>query len=306
MNLINKDRQQFGAASLSLGSNSAAQAHAEDMLDKGFRSHWSWDGQKPYMRYTKAGGMGYVTENVFALPNAVDPATSPAKDAYQLLQDAEKSLMADAASRSAILDKWHKQVSLGVAYNGAALALVQDFEGSYVSYSQPPSLNSGVLALSGQTLDGFVFDSLQVWYEPWPTPLSLGQLNASACYDIGSLAGIIREPGSYSDTETNASWQRCPDPRSFPTATAPPSPSTDQSGIPSHGAAAVETVQGVVSYVNAGSWEVDKSAFSIIASLRPVLSKRGVGVYTVVLWGKKGNETLHLTNLSFWHDGTLG
>ncbi|MBI4329204.1 MAG: hypothetical protein HY685_05000, partial [Chloroflexi bacterium] len=62
LSLINNDRAKFGLPPVALGSNQAAQLHADDMLEHQYLGHWWVDGRKPYMVYTQTGGTSYVAE----------------------------------------------------------------------------------------------------------------------------------------------------------------------------------------------------------------------------------------------------
>ena len=62
--LVNRDRADQDLPPVTLGSNRAAQLHAEDMLENDYLGHWWSDGRKPYMVYTQTGGNSYVSENV--------------------------------------------------------------------------------------------------------------------------------------------------------------------------------------------------------------------------------------------------
>ena len=64
LNLINEERRKAGVPEVTLGSNRAAQLHAEASLAGCFSSHWGMDGLKPYMRYTLAGGQQSNGENL--------------------------------------------------------------------------------------------------------------------------------------------------------------------------------------------------------------------------------------------------
>ena len=55
LDLINKAREAHGLPSVVLGSNPAAQMHAEDMLANDYMGHWWADGRKPYMVYSETG-----------------------------------------------------------------------------------------------------------------------------------------------------------------------------------------------------------------------------------------------------------
>ena len=55
LELINIERQRAGLSPVGLGSNAAAQLHAESELEHCSSSHWGIDGLKPYMRYSLGG-----------------------------------------------------------------------------------------------------------------------------------------------------------------------------------------------------------------------------------------------------------
>ena len=63
LGLINKDRADHGLPPVILGSNDAAQLHAQDMLEHDYFGHWWADGRKPYMVYSQYGGTSYAAEN---------------------------------------------------------------------------------------------------------------------------------------------------------------------------------------------------------------------------------------------------
>jgi uncharacterized protein YkwD len=61
---INKDRTDFGLLPVKLSSNQAAEIHAEDVFRTRQISHWTTNGEKPYMTYTQNDGEGSVQQNV--------------------------------------------------------------------------------------------------------------------------------------------------------------------------------------------------------------------------------------------------
>ena len=67
LDIINGERMNAGLGPVTLGSNPAAQAHADSMLYNCFSSHWGLDGLKPHMRYSLAGGYQSNVENVSGL-----------------------------------------------------------------------------------------------------------------------------------------------------------------------------------------------------------------------------------------------
>ena len=57
IDLINSERGKRGLTPVELGTNSAAQSHAEDMLGHRYIGHWWLNGKKPYMVYTEVGAI---------------------------------------------------------------------------------------------------------------------------------------------------------------------------------------------------------------------------------------------------------
>lgn len=264
LELINEDRAKYGLKPVELGDNTAAQVHAEDMLSNRFLSHWGTDGSKPYMRYTKHGGRGAVSENAgfsgfyYYEPNA---ATIDSKSD---LQELEHDMMYDDAEsywghRDNILDKWHNKVNIGIAYDSMHLAYVQDFEEDYINWSKPISYH-GILNMEGTTSIGSI-DMVTLYYDPKPQALNQSQLlhdpEYTGSYGLGQEIGYILESGYY--------------------------------------------VEGT-KYVEASVWQVSSSGhFLISANIEPLLYKGG-GVYTVVIWADVDGEMVPLTSHSLFVD----
>ena len=268
LDLINKDRADYGLAAVTLGANQAAQKHADDMLVGFFLSHWGTDGLKPYMRYTLEGGVNYDMENS-AYSGWYDKSENPdryvALDVKQGLQQLEYAMMYDDAGsdwghRDNILNKWHKNVNIGIAYDGHRLAFVEDFEGDYVQFNQAPALLQGTLSISGRVVLG-VIDAVAIYYDPVPHAWTQqGLLNGPHSYSLGDRVGYV---------------------------VSPPPPGYFYTNLPPDA-------------IQAGVWNVSSAGdFSIKADLNAVL-KRGPGVYTVVIWSKAGTELLSLTNYSIF------
>jgi len=177
-----------------------------------------------------------------------------------MLEQAQKSLMASPEHRRNILDKWHKKVNLGIAYDAQSLHLVQQFEGDYIDFNKPPSISGNILSMSGKVSLGTI-ENVAVYYDPLPQPLSPAQLEAPPydyAYSLGEDIGTILSP---------------PPSGSFYVGLAP----TD---------------------VIATRWNVKADgAFAIEANVSSILSK-GKGVYTVVIWVETNGEFVSVSNYS--------
>lgn len=282
---------------MTLGNNSAAQKHAEDMLTNDYFSHWGIDGLKPYMRYTLAGGFNYEAENVFYYSGG---GSSLQRDLKEILDDAEESLMGSEGHRINILNKWHRKVNVGLAYGKESLFLVQQFEGDYITFDESPSIQDGTLSLSGKTLAGFVVEGIQVRYDQPPHALTSGQLRMTYAYFLGQPAAFIRPPpppGShYLESETVYSWKTLVDPYEVSPDTPPSFPPSSLRRTPPPPL----VVQKTVKWIDARSWNVSGSSFMIDVDLSVILSDFGKGVYTVVIWGESVDEFESLTNYSIF------
>lgn len=295
LNLINNDREQQALDPVILGSNSAAQQHAEEMLTEGYFSHWGLDGMKPYMRYTLAGGFNYEHENLFSL------ITNYEINLLEELNKAEKGLMNSPGHRVNILDKWHKKVNIGIAYDKENLYLVQQFEGDYVIFDKLPTLSNDLLSFSGEMLENFKIDQVNVWYDQLPHPLTLGQLAATYAYTTGSEPAVFimppAPPGSYyASSVTTYSYEVPLDPYEV----SPDAPVKEPSPFSVQIRPVPFLASSQVRVLEAKYWDILGKEFSITANLSDIILEFGDGVYTVLIWGEKGDESIRLTNYTTW------
>ena len=293
LTLVNQERKKAGLAPVVLGNNSAAQQHAGVLLRHNTRGHWGVDGLLPQMRYTLAGGVNYVSENVSAYRlRAGLPYRKQSPEA--LLKKSHQGLMGSPGHRKTILDKWHTKVSLGIDCNDYACSLVQNFAGDYMEFDQKPVISKGTLRLAGWLKGGFQLTNIQVWYHEPPHPLTLSQLEAGHAYTVGQeLATIVlRPPGPgafYPRTTTRYSWTAPTDPYKVdpedPATVSPPKVRTK-----------------TVPYTIADLWSTSASNFQIRANIAKVIDDLGPGVYMIVVWGKNAGESKALTNYAVFVD----
>ena len=175
LGLVNEARTLHGVPHVRLGTNAAAQEHAEAMLKGNFIGHWGLDGLNHVMRYTLGGGTNYVKENTSGavLAKGVNYRSRP------ILSETHAGLMDSAGHRREILYKSHTVMNLGIACNEITCSIVQNFEGDNVTFDKKPTISNGKLSFAGKLKGGFTLHSVQVWYNQPPHPLTLGQLDAA-------------------------------------------------------------------------------------------------------------------------------
>ena len=140
-----------------LGTNTAAQAHAEASLAGGFNSHWGLDGLKPAMRYSLADGYQRNQENVFR--NRCRDGCS-----FRIREQLEKAMefwLNSPAHRKEIMRPSHMLLNIGLAWDHAPLHgdyvfnAVQQFEGDYMEYRALPRIDEdGRITLAGTLRNG--------------------------------------------------------------------------------------------------------------------------------------------------------
>ena len=316
LELINEERRKAGIPELTLGSNRAAQLHAEAALAGCFSSHWGMDGLKPYMRYTLAGGQQSNVENVSGLDYCVRES-----DGYRQndtprneIGQAMTGLMNSPGHRRNILYPSHRKVNLGLAWDPYNFKTVQHFEGDHIEYSQMPAINNGVLSFAGRLRDGLQFREdrdlgVQVWYDRPPHRLTAGQLSRTYCYDNGRLLASLREPlsgGMYWPTDDfTISITTCPSPYAIP-ANAPAAKSADEAHtlwLEAYRAPDNSQQQEVKArWITASRWTARGREFAVEANIQGLLQKHRKGIYTIMVWAPSApGERVLVSQYSIFH-----
>jgi len=205
LNLINKDRADFGLPPVELSSNQAAQAQAEDVFNTKRISHWMTNGEKPYMTYTRYGGEGSMQQNVaiagFSAEQYGECQTNILIDCEKIeplstIQELEYEMVYKDAEccndghRNNILDPRHTQVSIGIVYDEYYLAFVQNFENNY---GLDIEVANGQVRITGQLLEGEL-QQIGIYYDDMPTRAVYEQNKYMMSYSAGELVATVVKP----------------------------------------------------------------------------------------------------------------
>jgi predicted transglutaminase-like cysteine proteinase len=267
LDLINDDRTELGIPIVSLGSNPAAQNHAQDMLDNLFYSHWGSDGLNSSMRYTLAGGTGYTYEKIYV--SSVSWTGGGEAAFEQTILSALDSVMEEYSSAGEPFRI--KKVNIGISYNTESLFLVLQFETTEVDFSRSPVLRNGILDLSWQKQR--ITEPISIFYHPLPYQLSPTQLNNAPEESEGRLVARI-----YSTEPRFSGLQLYPyllDQRSDPYSVPVDAP------LDLNNSDGPELLYSIYLGLVATIWESDGETFSVTADLSQIISRFGPGVYTV-------------------------
>ena len=319
LQLINEERVKAGVAPVILGDNVAAQLHAESALENCFSSHWGIDGLKPYMRYSLAGDYQSNGENGYGRDYCITVSQGYRAIASidEEIREAMEDWMDSPDHRANILRPWHKKVNIGLAWDSYNISAAQHFEGDYIEYDQLPSIEGGVLSVSGNVKNGVHFRnprdlSVMIFYDPPPHPLTQGQVSRTYCYDSGRPIAGLRRPLSggqyYRSDQFTRSHSPCPNP--YDVASDAPAPGSHDEAHAFWQAAydasqARETQNVTASWITASKWMATKEGLVLEADLEDLLERHGAGVYSIIMWGRIGGEDVVVSEYSIFHGITV-
>ena len=205
LELINADRRAHGVPPVRLGTNPAAQMHAEDSVRSGYLlGHWTSGGLKPYMLYTQTGGVGVMAENAAGAMQDSENCDRPTVicgeiDVVGVIESAQWSMMYDDADsdwghRDTIIDPLYDTVNIGIAFTDNHVAFYQHFEYTKLVHAAIPSLEGGMLELWLQPLADFQIGHIVIYHDPPPTPKRPEEIFRLTAYCVG---------GGFTDNCTN-------------------------------------------------------------------------------------------------------
>ncbi len=202
---VNKDRTDFGLLPVKLSSNQAAQIHAEDIFRTKQISHWTTNGEKPYMTYTQYDGDGSVRQNVaiagfspeqyeqcvtniLVKCEKIEPLSTIEQLQYEMMYNDRECC--NDGHRNNILDPRHTHVSIGIVYDQYYLALVQNFE---KNYGLDVDAEDSEVEISGTLLDGQL-DHIAIYYDEMPSRAVYEQNKDLLSYSAGEIVAVVVKP----------------------------------------------------------------------------------------------------------------
>ena len=288
LELINSEREKAGLEKVVLGDNIAAQLHTESALANCFFSHWGIDGLKPYMRYSLAGGYQSNGENGHGgLCIRPSDGFAPLRSVTWGVERAMNSLMDSPDHRRNILDRQHKKVNIGIAFDRYNMEVAQHFEGEYVVYNVLPAIADYTLSLSGKTKNGVRFSGkddlgIVLFYDPPPHSLTHEDVSRTYAYCYGLKVAAFLKPvpkgWSYPSTTFDSNYDQCPG---------------DPYGTN------YRNIRG--DYIIAKVWTADDTSIALEADVSKVLENYGEGVYSVMVWGKIDGEDAVISEYSIFY-----
>ncbi|MXY47078.1 MAG: hypothetical protein F4Y44_08860 [Chloroflexi bacterium] len=268
------------------------------------------------MRYSLTGGYQSNGENGSGSDYCIKASDGYAanKSAKREIDQAMAGLLISPGHRRNILNKVHRKVNIGLAWDSYNFQIYQHFKGDYVEYDKLPVIENGRISLEGIVKNGVEFGDerdlgIQIYYDPPPSELTRGQVSRTYCYDLGIQVAALRPPlkrgWRYPQTAYPKTYNPCPDPHDVP-ADAPPAQSHDEAHDlwqEAYDASKSRKEQTIfVPWITASKLEVSDESFSVTANINDVLKKyRRGGVYTILVWGDIDGERAVISEYSIFH-----
>lgn len=219
LGLVNAERSQAGLTRLELDDLACkvASEHSRDLIRGRFLSHWGTDGRKPYHRYSFAGGIDAVQENVSAAEDIQSlAATNVAGDFFDMHRTMLNEVPPNDGHRRTILDPRHTHVGFGLGFQGRSLRLDELYLARYLHINPIPrrAKSRATIVLTGNLLNpGHFLHEVDVFYEPLPAPPDAGWFQTLRSVSLPDVYVPLRPkapPGTtYADgTSGDYEWRR--------------------------------------------------------------------------------------------------
>jgi len=190
LDLVNAERAAAGLSVLELDDLACKVAtdHAHDMATNHFLSHWGSDGRKPYQRYSFAGGINAIQENVSSADKILSltpgGVIGDLVDMHTAMHDETPP---NDGHRQAMLASQHTHAGFGIALNGHSLRLSEFYVSRYLEVDPFPrqAKRQATVVITGKLLNPRHFlHEVDVFFEPLPAPPTADWLRTPRGYAL--------------------------------------------------------------------------------------------------------------------------
>ena len=219
LKLVNSERAAAGMNNLQLDELACrvANDHATDMVKGDFLSHWGSDGLKPYQRYSFAGGIDGLKENVSrqATSSLLLP-TGVLSDLHDMHTKMHGEKPPYDGHRQAIMTPQNTHVGFGIALKGRSLKLSEMYLARYLELSPFPQTakRKATVSLTGKLLSTkYSLYEVDIFYEPPPEIPDAAWLHLPQSYSYPNEFTGLRPKAPFGATYTDGStgdfeWDR--------------------------------------------------------------------------------------------------
>ena len=186
LELINKHRKKHHKQPVELDIHACRSANktAQDAALNKYMGHWDSQGKKPYHRYALDGGDAHVSENASGVESTdffkqdIGEMISLMKENHMLMYNERPPF---DGHRLNILDPYHNQLGLGVAYDGSSFCYYEEFINDYLTKSST-KLQNGEVSMLFTIPDQFNLVGISISYDKPFKPMTRKELNTKTSY----------------------------------------------------------------------------------------------------------------------------
>jgi len=186
LELINKHRKKHHKQPVELDIHACRSANktAQDAALNKYIGHWDSQGKKPYHRYALDGGDAHVSENASGVESTdffkqdIDEMISLMKENHMLMYNERPPF---DGHRLNILDPYHNQLGLGIAYDGSSFCYYEEFINDYLTKSST-KLQNGEVSMLFTIPDQFNLVGISISYDKPFKPMTRKELNTKTSY----------------------------------------------------------------------------------------------------------------------------
>lgn len=202
LGVINANRARHGLSALRLDilACRVASRSASEALRGGYQGHWNLRGEKPYHRWAFAGGLDHVMENASVMRSSA-PLSKDYNTVLNFITDIHMRMYKETppndGHRQNILNPWHTHVGLGFSLTEGDFRYYELYLDRYLEYDATPRelKAGGEVALSGRVIKpGYGVFFAIVYYEPFPSPMTVSEVNAHGSYPDFSSSVVANIP----------------------------------------------------------------------------------------------------------------
>jgi len=190
LRMINRDRAAHGLKAVQLDpeTSTVADSYCRQQIRNGTTGHFTIDGEAPYMRYSFAGGNDGISENAAAWSATY---TFSDRALYEMMRLSQEAMMAEKpphdGHRRTILDPGATHVGIGLAWERGEFRLTQEFIRHYVDWTRPLPRAAGLyeeIIAAAKPVDGYRIEAISVHHEAIPRSLAPAVANLIESYKL--------------------------------------------------------------------------------------------------------------------------
>lgn len=144
IDIINNSRKKFKAKPVKLDilASRVANKMCKEAAENDFIGHWNLAGEKPYHRYSFAGGYDHVSENAYGEWTTGTYSVTPST-ITSMMKKGHSAFMAEKAPadghKKTIIDKYHNFAGIGYYLSSNQFRYYEEFIDRYLEFENIPS-----------------------------------------------------------------------------------------------------------------------------------------------------------------------